>query len=124
VKGRAPLLLAAAGLLAAAVVGCGGAPAPMATPPPGAVVITAQGTAFVSGPYTAPADAAFTLFFVNKDNEPHNARIWNATGASVYPGEIIQGPAAKAEEVPALAAGTYRLTCDIHPGMTAELTVR
>ena len=123
-RGRAPFLLGAAGLLAAALAGCGGTPAPLPTPPPGAVVITAQGTAFVSTPYTAPADAAFTLFFLNKDNEPHNVRIWNAAGASVHPGEIIQGPAAKAEEVPALPAGAYRLTCDIHPGMTAELTVQ
>jgi plastocyanin len=78
----------------------------------------------VSAPYTAPADAAFTLFLENHDNEPHNVHIWNAAGASVYPGEVIQGPAAKAEDVPALPAGTYRLTCDIHPGMTAELTVQ
>lgn len=117
---RAALSLAAAGLLAAAVAACG-APAPLPTAPPGAVIVTAQGTAFVETHITAPADAAFTLFFVNHDNEPHNVRIWNAAGASVYPGEIIQGPAAKVEAVPALPAGTYRITCDIHPGMVTEL---
>ena len=122
-RSRAPLTLAAAAFVAAALTACG-APAPLPTPPPGALVITAQGTAFVSGPYTAPADVAFTLFLENHDNEPHNVRIWNAAGASVFPGEIIQGPAAKAEEVPALPAGTYRITCDIHPEMTAELTVQ
>lgn len=123
-RGRFSLTLAAAGLLAAAVAGCGGAPAPLPTPPPGAVVVTAQGNAFVSGPYTAPADAAFTLFLVNKDGEPHNVRIWDAANVSVYAGANIQGPAAKAEQVPALPAGTYRLTCDIHPEMTGELNVQ
>ena len=108
-------------IMAAALVGCGGAPAPLPTPPPGAVVVTTQGTAFVATPYTAPADTAFTLFFQNRDNEPHNLRVWNAAGASVYAGEIIQGPAAKVESVPALPAGTYRLTCDIHPGMSAQI---
>ena len=122
-RGRAALSLAAAGVLAAAVVACG-APAPLPTPPPGAVVITAQGTAFTSTTYTAPAGAAFTLFLENHDNEPHNVHIWNAAGASVYPGEVVQGPAAKAEEVPALPAGTYRISCDIHPAMTAQLTVQ
>ena len=121
---RAPLALAAAGLLAAAVAACGGAPVLLPTPPPGAVVIAAQGTAFVSRPYTAPADTAFTLFFENRDNEPHNVRVWNAANESVYSGEIVQGPAAKVEQVPALPAGTYRLTCDIHPDMTAELNVQ
>jgi len=120
VRGRAPLLLAAAGLLAAAVAACG-APAPLLTPPPGAVVITAQGTAFVTQHVSAPAGAAFTLFFENRDNEAHNVHIWDAAGASVFPGEVIAGPKAIAMDIAALAAGTYHFTCDVHPGMTGEL---
>lgn len=118
-------LLAGAILLVATtvIVGCGAA-APLPTPPPGAVVVTAQGNRFVPAAYSAPANEAFTLFVENRDVEPHNVRIWDATGATVFPGEVIAGPAAKAESVPALPAGTYRLTCDIHPGMTAELTVQ
>ena len=123
-RGRARFLLAVAGLLAATVAACGGAPAPLPTPPPGAVVVTAQGNAFVSGPYTAPADAAFTLFLVNKDGEPHNVRIWDAANVSVFAGALVQGPGAKAEQVPALSAGTYRFTCDIHPDMAAQLNVQ
>jgi plastocyanin len=124
VRRRAPFLLAAAGLLAAAVCACGGAPAPLPTPPPGAVVVTAQTNVFVSSPYTAPADAAFTLFLLKNDAEPHNARIWNAAGETVHPGAIVQGRSAKAEQVPALPAGVYRLTCDIHPDMTGQLNVQ
>lgn len=123
-RGRASLTLGAAGLLAAAIAGCGGAPAPLPTPPPGAVVITAQGNVFAPAQVTAPAGVAFTLFFENRDKEPHNVRLWDAAGAMVFPGEIFPGPAAKVESVPALAAGTYRITCDIHPDMTAQLVAQ
>ena len=64
------------------------------------------------------------MFLVNKDGEPHNARLWNAANVSVFAGAIVQGSAAKAEQVPALSAGTYRMTCDIHPEMTAQLNVQ
>jgi plastocyanin len=88
------------------------------------VVVTAQGNAFIPAQVTAPADAAFTLFLVNKDGEPHNARIWDAAGTSVFAGEHFTGPAAKAEQIPALAAGTYRISCDIHPDMTGQLVAQ
>jgi plastocyanin len=94
------------------------------TPPPGAVVITVQGNAFITQHVTTPADEAFTLFFENHDNEPHNVRIWDAAGTSVAVTEIFSGPAARTIDVVALATGTYRLTCDVHPEMTAELVVQ
>ena len=112
------------GLLAAALAACGGASASLPTPPPGAVVVVAEGTAFTTQHVTAPAGAAFTLFFENRDHELHNVRIWDAAGATVFPGEIVTGPVAIAEDVAALAAGTYRLTCDIHPDMTGELVAQ
>ncbi len=111
------------GLVRAALAGCG-APAPLPSPPPGAIVIAAEHTAYAGSSFTAPAGVAFTLFFENRDNEPHNVRFWDAAGQSVFSGEIIQGPAAKVEPVPALAPGTYRITCDIHPDMTAQLVAQ
>jgi plastocyanin len=107
--------------LTLAVAGCGGPAAPLPTAPPGAVVVVAQGTAFVTQNVSAPADAAFTLFFENRDNEPHNVRLWDATGTSVFPGEIVTGPTAIVESVSALPAGTYRMSCDIHSEMTGQL---
>jgi plastocyanin len=123
VRRRPSLTLAAAGALAAALAACGGPSAPLPTAPPGAVVISAQGTNYTTAHVTAPAGAAFTLFFENHDNEPHNVRIWDAAGGSVFAGQIATGPAAITESVTALAPGSYRFTCDIHPSMSGELTV-
>ena len=109
----------------ALLIGCSsGPPAPVATPPPGAVVVTADHEAFVEQPVTAPAGVPFTLYFHNRENVPHNVRLWGASGASVAETEIFTGPAARVIDVAALAAGSYRLTCDIHPNMTAQLVVQ
>ena len=114
-------LLGIGPMLAAALAACGGPAAPLPTPPPGAVVVVAQGTTFTTQHVTAPAGVAFTLFFENHDSEAHNVHIRDAGGATVFPGEIVTGPTAIAEDVAALAAGTYRFLCDIHPEMTGEL---
>jgi plastocyanin len=119
----AALTLAAAALMAATVTACGAA-APLPTAPPGAVVITAQGNAFAPAQVAAPAGEQITLFLENRDNEPHNVRVWDAAGSSVYAGELVQGRTAKVESVPALPAGTYHFTCDIHPEMTGQLEVQ
>ena len=119
---RFALTLYAAGVLT--IAACGGPAAPLATAPPGAVIVVAQGTAFTTQNVTAPANAAFTLFFENRDSEPHNVRLWDAAGAIVFPGEIVTGPIALVETVPALPAGAYRMTCDIHPDMTGQLVAQ
>ena len=118
---RAPAFFGSALILTAALAACGGAPAPIPTPPPGAVVVIAQGTAFTTQNVTAPAATAFTLFFENRDAELHNVHISDAAGASVFMGQTFTGPKALVEQVPALAAGTYRFVCDVHPGMAGQL---
>lgn len=115
-------------VLAAAVIvalaGCSSAsPAPMLSPPPGAMVITAEHTAFVDRNLEAPAATPFTLFFENHDSEAHNVRILDASNMTVAATEIFTGPGARTVEVPALAPGTYRLLCDIHSEMTAQLVI-
>jgi len=108
----------------AALAGCSSnPPAPIPSPPPGAVVVTAAQTRFLESRVEAPAGAAFTIYFENRDSADHNVHVWDAAGASVMAGQIFGGPAARTENVPALTAGTYRVTCDIHPEMTAELLV-
>jgi plastocyanin len=120
-------------------------PAPSVTPPPsaapsgsasgspaasetaGGVSISALNVAFEQPSVTAPAGKAFQIAFDNKDaGTPHNVAIHkdNATGAEVFKGEIITGPATKTYDVPALDAGTYAFVCSVHPNMTGTLTAQ
>jgi plastocyanin len=87
--------------------------------------IAAQNIEFDTNQLEAPAGQAFTLEFSNNDpGIPHNVEIKDATGASVFKGEIVTGPAKASYQVPALAAGTYMFICDVHPNMTGTLTVK
>jgi plastocyanin len=73
---------------------------------------------------SAPADAPFVIRFDNKDaGTPHNVEIKDASGQSVFKGEIFNGAAIKDYAVPALAAGTYQFVCTVHPNMIGTLTV-
>lgn len=121
---RSAAATAVAAVALVALTGCSyGPPAPIPSPPPGAVAITAEHTAFVERQLEAPAGAPFTLYLANHDNEAHNVRVLDSSNMSVAATEIFTGPAARTVEVAALAPGTYRLACDIHSEMTAELLV-
>jgi plastocyanin len=86
--------------------------------------ISALNIAFDTDHLDAPAGQPFVLEFANNDpGIPHNVEIKDATGASVFKGEIITGPAKASYQVPALAAGSYTFVCDVHPTMTGTLTV-
>ena len=101
------------------------APSPATSPSAGgqAVDITASGIAFTTPNVTAPAGTAFTIHFDNQDaGVPHNVQVKDASGASVFKGEIFNGVAAKDYQVNALQAGTYSFVCDVHPNMTGTLT--
>ncbi len=105
----------------------GSAGGPTASEAPGGVSISALNVAFEQTSVTAPAGKAFQITFDNKDaGTPHNVAIHkdNATGAEVFKGEIITGPATKTYDVPALDAGTYAFVCSVHPNMTGTLTVQ
>jgi plastocyanin len=73
----------------------------------------------------AAAGQAFVLEFDNNDaGIPHNVEIKDASGASVFKGQIITGPAKASYQVPALPAGSYMFLCDVHPNMTGTVTVQ
>lgn len=94
------------------------------TPPAGDVVlVSAIGVVFEQKEITAPADAAFVIRFDNKEAIPHNVEIKDSMGMSVFKGEVFSGPATKDYQVPALAAGTYRFICTVHPNMAGTLKV-
>jgi len=93
----------------------------------GGVAISASNLAFEQTSVTAPAGKAFQITFDNKDpGVPHNVAIHkdSASGAEVFKGEIVTGPASKTYDVPALDAGTYAFVCSVHPTMTGTLTIK
>lgn len=87
--------------------------------------LSARNIAFGTDRLEAPAGRAFTLEFDNNDpGIPHNVDIKDATGKTLFRGRIITGPAMESYQIPALAAGTYRFVCDVHPEMTGTLAVQ
>jgi mono/diheme cytochrome c family protein/plastocyanin len=101
----------------------GASPAPSGAPAGEALDVSAVNIAFEQSELSAPADAAFTIRFENKEAVPHNVEIKDGSGASVFKGEIVTGPTVVEYQVPALAAGSYTFICTVHPNMTGTLTV-
>lgn len=117
-------LLTAAALVAAAAalsVACQGSPPAPQTPPPGAVYVSANQLVFEQAVVQAPAGEAFQMWFENREAIPHNVHVVDGSGASIMRGEVFNGPGARLHDIPALAPGTYKILCDVHPDMTAEL---
>jgi mono/diheme cytochrome c family protein/plastocyanin len=102
-----------------------GSPGASASAPAGAVVqVSALNIAFEQSQISAPAATGFTIHFDNKDaGTLHNVAIKDASGAEVFRGDIITGPAQADYQVPPLDAGTYTFICSVHPAMTGTLTV-
>ncbi|HEX9044144.1 MAG TPA: cupredoxin domain-containing protein [Candidatus Limnocylindrales bacterium] len=87
--------------------------------------LTAQNIQFDKAALDAPAGQAFALKFSNQDaGVPHDVVIKDASGADVFKGEIVTGPADTTYQVPALQAGTYTFYCSVHPNMTGTLTAK
>ncbi len=64
-----------------------------------------------------PANQDFSINFDNKEGLPHNVVITKDNDSSdpLYSGDIITGPKKVGYQVKALAAGTYRFRCSVHP---------
>lgn len=103
-------------------------PAPSASPgePSGPQLdLTAANIAYDKATLEAPADTPFTIAFQNNDaSVPHNVEIKDASGASVFKGEIFNGVDSRLYAIPALAAGDYTFACSVHPNMTGTLSVK
>jgi cytochrome c oxidase subunit 2 len=99
-----------------------GASAPPAGEGP-VLQIAALNIAFDQSQLTVPADTPFQIVFDNQDASiPHNVEIKDASGATVFNGEIFPGVATRTYDVPALPAGSYPFLCTVHPNMTGTLT--
>ncbi len=93
------------------------------------IELTAEDIAFDKKTITAPAGAAVTLNFNNKDSGiPHNFALYKSSDAKdmIFQGEIITGPGQIKYQfnVPA-TPGTYFFRCDVHPTqMTGDFVVQ
>ena len=105
--------------------GPGGSPGASAGGPPGAVSIVAEGVKFTTTDVAAPANKDFTINFDNKDpSTPHDVDILGPDGSKLFDGQPITGPKQTTYQVKALAAGSYKFECSIHPTlMTGTLKV-
>lgn len=120
---------AAAGGSGGAAGSSGGSSGAAATPAPSLpaadVSLAAQNIAFTPTELTLPAGKPFTLAFDNQDaGVPHDVAIKDASGAEVFKGDIVTGPAVVVYDVPAIPAGQYTFICTVHPNMTGTATAQ
>jgi len=116
--------------LAAVLAACSGASAdnptsaaPAGSPSGDAVTIVAKDIKFVPTAVTVKADTAFDLAFDNQDGAPHNIKVTDGSGATVFKGEIVTSTKVT-YAVPALPAGSYGFVCDVHPEMKGTITAQ
>jgi plastocyanin len=86
--------------------------------------VVAKDIAFQPTSLTIPADTATQITLDNQDAAPHNIAIKDASGATVFKGEIDPGQGKITYNVNALPAGGYQFWCEVHPNMTGTLTVQ
>ena len=128
VRRRAALVVVVA---AALVAGCGSggttSPAPGASPVgpvAGTLTLRAKDIAFAPTDVTMTSDTALTVVLDNQDaGVPHDAVLYAGAETKIASTDIVSGVAQARFSIPPLVPGQYRLSCTVHPNMTATLTV-
>ena len=104
---------------------CPGSAAPSAGTGGTLLTEVASGVQFQTTSLEAPAGQPFGIEFDNQDPSiPHNIEILDASGAKLFEGDTVTGPAKTTYSVPALSAGTYKFVCKWHPNMVGQLTAK
>ena len=102
-------------------LGCQSSPTLPDSPPPGAIIVSANQLKFEQAVVNAHASVPFTIWFENRETVPHNVNVRGWRRHLGREGRHLQRPSGAPLEVPALAQGNYRLICDVHPDMSAQL---
>ena len=91
------------------------------------VQLVAVNLAFSPTSLTVPAGEPFNIVMDNQDSGvQHNVQIFateDFSGAPVFDGKLVTGPAKITYEISALDAGTYYFRCVVHPTMTGTIQV-
>lgn len=117
------VLVVAVSISACTSAGSTGAGTPVPVDP-NAVRIVASSQQFVTKDVLAPAGKPFQIALESQTGDPHNINIAAAGAEPAFRSEVYTGPGTKTFEVQPLAAGTYKIKCDVHPGMEGTLTAR
>lgn len=111
--------------IASLLAGCaiGQAPTGQAAGSPAAtVVVVARDLAFDPVPAALPSGRVTAITLDNRDpGILHNITLVSSGGDVAFRGQTFTGPEARTYLVAPLAAGEYRLVCDVHPTMTASV---
>jgi plastocyanin len=103
-----------------------GSPAPVATGDPVVIALVARDIAFAPVEFGAPAGVPLRVELDNQDREiPHNIVLYGDAQftTKLATSEIVSAPATTGMTVPGLVPGVYQFRCDVHPNMTATLTI-
>ena len=136
---RNPLPVAVAAVAALVLAACGGA-APTAAPtatPGGPVApetpiatgtlqelrIVARNVAFEPTSLSATAGLPIRLTLDNQDSGIPHSVVVSSGGVTVTKTSIVSGPGTAAVDIDPPPAGVLALVCEVHPNMTASITV-
>jgi len=94
-----------------------GAAGATCTPSGNQVSVSADNLKYDKSCLAVAANQDFTVNFDNLEGLPHNVVILKDKDSSdsLFSGAIVTGPKKVAYQVKALAAGTYRFRCSVHP---------
>ena len=79
------------------------------------VSIASENLEFDKSCLAVPANQDFTITLDNEEGLPHNVELLTEASDSIYAGDIITGPKKIDYQVKAMAPGTYKFRCTVHP---------
>lgn len=102
-----------------------GAPAePAPSLPEADTVITAQQVVYVTQDVQVTGPD-FSIAFDNRDaGTPHDVDIRDEGGATIFDGDIFNGPEVRVYDVTGLQPASYEFFCSVHVNMTGTITVQ